>query len=224
MTSEHERQREPINASLREHAVSLQDWARGALDLGARARELHRWAEIFEEEFGLGVDVPAIGLDELPRSRLGHYRYGRNAFGLADEIALNVRHADRPLSDVLATLLHEMLHQWQAKHGAPGKRNYHNREFRLEARTYGLVVDEHGHSAVVEGPFTRLLARRGVQVADSARCAAPAEAAAEPARGKNKKYRCDCTNVRCAVELRARCLRCGAEFAPAAAAWRARAR
>lgn len=63
---------------------------------------------------------------------LGSYR-AANGFGLDDEVVLNTRHLDRPMAEVLRTLLHEMLHQWQQRLGTPGKNNYHNQEYRDKA-------------------------------------------------------------------------------------------
>ena len=73
------------------------------------------------------------------RRRYRQFRCGRNGFGLVDEIALDESHlACDPYAETPDTLLHESLHSWQKRHGRPGWRNYHNRQFRQKALSLGL--------------------------------------------------------------------------------------
>jgi hypothetical protein len=197
-----------INHALRDHELTTRDWPWAEL-----ASTLHTWTERFNVEFKLDVSIPAIQVEELPFRTLGTYRSGRNGFALKDEITINARRVQRPLSRILTTLLHELLHEWQAKHGQPGKRNYHNEEFRAKARTLGLVVDRRGHTHVVPGPFAEILQRHGVDVAPTVPAPNQLPAAAGPG-SKLKKWSCGCTNVRAAVELEAVCARCGEWFVP----------
>ena len=95
---------------------------------------LQEWAERFIVEFNLDVPHVALCVDNLPAHVGGHFRYGHNGFGLKGEIALNSRYLGLPPYEVLGTLLHELLHGWQDAHGTPGKRNYHNRQFRTKAK------------------------------------------------------------------------------------------
>lgn len=63
----------------------------------------------------------------------------------ADEIALNpALMAERPLKDVLATLVHEMVHQWQRHDGEPGRGRYHNREWAQKMKEAGLQPSDTG--------------------------------------------------------------------------------
>lgn len=132
-------------------------------------------------------------------------------FALKDEITMNARRLQRPFSRILATLLHELLHEWQEKHGRPGKRNYHNKESRAKARCLGLIVNTRGHTNIVPGPFTDILHRHGVDCDPQLLTPAPPSAVAGPG-SKLKKWSCGCTNVRAAVELEAVCARCGEWF------------
>jgi len=209
---------ESINEELRQHAVDIVSWQHTE-----QARLFHHWAERFNQVFDLGLRKPALRIEGISGQRLGTYRQGRNGFGVLDEITINARHLYRPLADHLATLLHEMIHEWQYLYGKPGRRNYHNRQFQQKARLYGLIVDERGHHLGVEpGRFTSLLTQHGVDVSD---LRAPDKEAPllskKMHRGdsKLKKWSCGCTNVRCAVQLAARCLRCGNVFQEAAPAW-----
>ena len=109
-------------------------------------------------------------------------------------------------------MLHELFHGWQQAHGTPGRRNYHNHEFRNKALTYGLVVDERGCTRYLpDSPFVRLLRAYGVEVSPLRAATPPRER--ERGESKLKKWSCGCTNVRCAVpDLRAVCLKCGQPF------------
>jgi hypothetical protein len=135
---------------------------------------------------------------------------------------MNVRHLNTPLSEQLATLLHEQIHAWQYLFGKPGRRNYHNVGFRWKAANYGLQINERGqHLGVLPGRFTQLLTTYGVDLSEL-RLLEPESTPPIRAHGssKMKKYSCPCgINVRCAVMLLAQCLRCGGRFEEAPPAW-----
>ena len=192
------------------------------LDQVARSSSRASWGDRFNQVFRLGLRTPAIRLEPISRQRLGTYRYGRNGFGIRDEITLNSKYMDRPLAEQLATLLHELLHEWQSLYGKPGRRHYHNREFQQKACLYGLLVDARGHHLGIEaGRFTILLAQHGVDASVLPFPDPDTPTARRKRRGdsKLKKWTCGCTNVRCAVELAAHCERCGNRFQEAAPAW-----
>lgn len=129
------------------------------------AEFLDRWARTFIAEFRLEIPVPPLNIEWLPARRLGHYR-PRNGFGLRGEVAINVRYLGLGRAEMLDTLLHELIHLWQDRHGRPGRNNYHNGQFRAKARELGLNVDDRGRTAGPSGgPFTDLLARHGIEVA-----------------------------------------------------------
>jgi hypothetical protein len=205
---------ETFNTLLRNHVVQADDWQHREL-----AEFLHDWVERFTSEFRLEIDSPAIRICPLRNTTLGHYHPGRNQFGLRHEVAINRRRLARPIADVLLTLFHELLHEWQAQHGKPGRGNYHNKEFRKKAAYFGISIDARGHTRGVEdGLFVRLLLKYGVDgVGLFVSRGQPVDAT--PTGSKLKKWSCGCTNVRCAVALVARCLLCGNRFEPAQAAW-----
>ena len=206
---------ERINTALREHQTTVKDWRRGEA-----VRDLHTWAERFIVEFKLETGPPALMFDRL-RSRLGHYRSGRNPFGLRDEIAIDVRHlTEHPYWQVLGTLLHECVHCWQEHNGAPAASsawNYHNREFREKARSLGLIVDRYGYTTYAAGdtPFFTILRKYQLNPPD-----APPEVPPPLSKGHSKLHLfvCPC-GVRARVGRRrfnARCLDCGGLFQPGA--------
>ncbi len=99
-----------------------------------RLRKLH--AALNARHFaGLLSPIP-IRLSGRMRSRLGEIRLDRTR-GRASWIALSRRHLLRaPGREVVETLLHEMVHQWQAETGRPVD---HGAEFRRKARELGIA-------------------------------------------------------------------------------------
>ena len=78
-----------------------------------------------------------IELSGRMRSRLGELRLERRT-GQAAAIGISRRHLKRDgWSGVRETLLHEMVHQWQAESGLPVD---HRGEFRRKAREVGIVA------------------------------------------------------------------------------------
>lgn len=204
---------EPINGALRDHAASRQDWEHRGL-----VQELHAWAKRFDDRFGLELQTPAIRVERLRVNVLGSYRNGRNGFGVQHEVTINDRWFDKPRAELLETVFHELLHLWQRLHGKPGKRNYHNAEFRKKAASYGLAVDARGCTVQVQqGPFTKLLEEHGV---DTGPLLEDDKDEQRPeGTSTQNKWSCACTNVRAAVELEMQCLRCGQRLKRAKAAW-----
>jgi len=72
---------------------------------------------------------------------------------IRENINLNRAHLDRPFWTILATLLHEMTHSWQAFYGKPSNSWFHNKEFRLKLETFGIACNEKGcHTRVGQLP------------------------------------------------------------------------
>ena len=62
-----------------------------------------------------------------------------------DEIALNPDVFERRTDEqVLSTLVHEMVHLWQAHHGKPGRRGYHNQQWADKMKGVGLQPSHTG--------------------------------------------------------------------------------
>lgn len=120
--------------------------------------------------------LPAC-LITLQRSKKSYGYFRRSRFasadgGIADEIALNPAHFNsRAMDEVLATLVHEMVHLWQHHFGAPGRGRYHNREWAAQMKAIGLQPSASGeeggaetgeamsHVIVAGGPFERAAAK-----------------------------------------------------------------
>jgi hypothetical protein len=100
----------------------------------ARLRQLHRELNYRHFEGSLG-EIPIL-LSGRMRRRLGELRLERKT-GRAIRITLNRRHVRRdPSVAVIDTLLHEMVHQWQAETGRPVD---HGGDFRRKARELGIT-------------------------------------------------------------------------------------
>lgn len=210
----------PIYPLLAAHQ-RFEDW--NWRDLLNRLQEM---AGLFIVEFKLGTSEVVLGVDPLPVTCLGQFRYGHNGFGLKGEIVINSVYIDagRPMWMTYGTLLHELVHAWQQSFGTPGKGNHHNLEFRRKARSLGLDVDRRGVTTfLAESPFLDLLGRVGVDVTETWDIDqggfGPLDGSERRQQrrpsGKSKlnKWSCGCTNVRVAIaDFRAMCLKCGELF------------
>jgi hypothetical protein len=206
---------ESINVALRQHQETLCEW-----EPSQQAAELYHWAERMIFAFKLEIPLPCLAVDRLKRA-LGHFRGERNGFGLRDEIAIDSLHLkEDPTWQVLVTLLHKLLHARQQRHGRPGKRNYHNIQYRGQARSLGLVVDELGVTSCTPGrtAFRQLLAVYGISVPECTETESPVSISPHsplvPAKPKLKLWEC-----RCGVKVRvgrssfhAQCLDCNGLF------------
>ena len=203
---------EAINVALRVHQETTGDW-----NFREAAESMHLWADRMILQFNLQVSTPALTIEQLRRA-YGHYRLGRNGFGINDEIAINVSHLQgSPYWRVLGTLLHELLHEWQEHRGKTRSRstfNYHNKEYRDKAASLGLMVSSRGVTSYVFGdtPFMQLLQLYGVDT-----CLVPKDKDPLPLvlpKSKLHLYMCPC-KVRVRVgrsRFNARCLDCGGLF------------
>lgn len=213
---------EKINYELRHHQQSIKDWDHQTL-----AKDIHIWTKRFCLEFKLQCPPPAISLEDLQHNCHGHFRIGRNGFGILNEIAINISYilGDMLDYDNLGTLLHELIHAEQQALGTDGRasrnRNYHNAAFIERAKGFGLIVDHKGHQQYVPPPtrFSNLLAQYGIQLPESVGDG-PLKNKSRGVTSGNSKLKpwiCDCKprpiHVQVAVQdFRARCLKCGELF------------
>jgi hypothetical protein len=101
------------------------------------AAELARWHWRYNERhFGGRLRPATIRVSRRMRSRLGHYT-AATAGGEAAEIAISLVHLRKHgWDEVLHTLLHEMVHQWQDE---AGHTIDHGATFRAKAREVGIA-------------------------------------------------------------------------------------
>ena len=105
----------------------------GDAPLIARLTALH--AELNRRHFGGRLSPIPLRLSTRMRRRLGEVSVDIRT-GNPLEIALNRRHVlQHPWSEVEHTMLHEMIHQWQAENGLPVD---HRAGFRRKAEEVGV--------------------------------------------------------------------------------------
>ena len=98
-----------------------------------------------------GGELRTVLITLQRKARMRGY-YWREKFGgrldperRVDEIALNpATFEERSDTDILSTLVHEMVHLWQCPFGAPSGGNYHNRQWSEKMESLGLMPSETG--------------------------------------------------------------------------------
>ena len=122
--------------------------------------------------------LPACLITVRPhRGAYGYFsseRFGsRDGEEIHDEIALNIRHFQKlsPI-EIMATLVHEMVHLEQYHWGKPSRGGYHNKEWGQLMERVGLIPSDTGspggkrtgqrmhHYVLDDGPFARAVAAR----------------------------------------------------------------
>jgi hypothetical protein len=104
-------------------------------DASAVAKLVARHAEYNATRFGGALREIPIDLSRRMRSRLGYYRLATATTPAI--IMISRRHVRRHgWDEAFQTLLHEMVHQWQAETHQPVD---HGRQFRAKARAVGAV-------------------------------------------------------------------------------------
>jgi len=105
-------------------------------DLATLQRLTTLHAALNAEHFGGRLSGIAIRISGRMRTRLGELVVDLRT-GAASEIAISRRHVLRHAwEEVAHTLLHEMVHQWQAESGLPVD---HGRTFRRKAADVGIL-------------------------------------------------------------------------------------
>ena len=200
-----------LNRVIGKHARLADDWQYA--DLHA---DIVIWEGRFNKEFFAGaLPCAAISLDPDDIRTLGTYLLSRDGLALNYRININTKHlVDRDEGDVLRTLCHEQIHQWEHVAGRSRGGRYHTKAFRDKAAEIGIPVDRNGISLgpTPGGPFLRLLDRYGVHLR------LPASPVSLPAQAQPRStispWTCSCTKVWVArrTELEALCGKCGERF------------
>ena len=213
---------EHVNVAVKKNELMAFDW-----ELHKLAVELYWWVDAFNVWFfqDQPAPIPVLTFENARISNLGHYRIGRNDFGAREQINLNRKYLHRPLWDILATLLHEMVHSWEYTYLPSEQRTknwYHTKGFREKLASFGIETNEKGQHTGIGGEFVYLLKRHGVELDKLPDYGEPTDGGGiriDPGkqkgkgRSKLKKWTCGCTNVRVAVtDFKALCLKCGNEF------------
>ena len=117
-----------------------------------------------EEFFENALSRPTITIQSTPKA-YGHFTLNSNTWvsknGSFHEINIGAGTLARPIEEVSATMLHEMVHYYNFENGIQDCSRggtYHNRRFRDAAVTHGLNVSHHEkYGWAVTSPGDRLL-------------------------------------------------------------------
>ena len=118
-------------------------------------------AEFFEST----LSRPTITIQSTPKA-FGHFSLREDTWisknGQTHEINIGAGTLARPIEEVAATLLHEMVHYHNYINGIQDCSRggtYHNRKFRDSAEQHGLIVQHHDkYGWTITRPSDRLLA------------------------------------------------------------------
>ena len=193
-------------------------------------------AEFFES----ALSRPTITIQSTPRA-YGHFSLREDTWisklGKTHEINIGAGTLARPIEEVAATLLHEMVHYYNFVNGIQDcSRNgtYHNRKFKKAAEARGLIVqhsEKYGWSHtspsdellefVLDNDLTDILINRnefsGFQITGTGTHSGTPTGTTVPKRSSSRKYICPCCgmSVRATKEVNIACLDCGVKMVPA---------
>ncbi len=194
-------------------------------------------AEFFEN----ALSRPTITIQSTPKA-YGHFSLRSDTWiskiGATHEINIGAGTLARPIEEVAATLLHEMVHYWNFVGGIQDCSRggtYHNRRFKDAAEAHGLTVqhsDKYGwsHTApsdalldfVLENELTDILINRneygGFQITGTGTHSGTPSGTVTPKKSSSRKYLCPCCgmSIRATKEVNIGCLDCGMKMVPAA--------
>ena len=102
-----------------------------------------------EEFFESELSRPTITIQSTPKA-YGHFSLRDDTWvskiGSSHEINIGAGTLARPIEEVAATLLHEMVHYYNYEHGMQDCSRggtYHNRRFKEAAEARGLIITHH---------------------------------------------------------------------------------
>ena len=173
-------------------------------------------AEFFESE----LSRPTITIQSTPKA-YGHFSLREDTWvsklGGTHEINIGAGTLSRPIEEVAATLLHEMVHYHNYLHGVQDcsrGNTYHNRKFKDAAEERGLIVthsDKYGWSHtspsdrllefIMDNDLTDILINRNEFgsfriTGTGTHSGTPTMGGEAPRRSSSRKYVCPCCGMR----------------------------
>lgn len=191
-------------------------------------------AEFFEN----ALSRPTITIQSTPRA-YGHFTLNDDTWvstiGGSHEINIGAGTLARPIEEVCATLLHEMVHYYNYIMGIQDcsrGNTYHNRKFKQAAEQRGLIVthsDTHGWSHtspseillnfVIDNGLTDILLNRndgaGFYIGKTGTHSGSVEIGVKPTKtSSTRKYICPCCgmSVRATRTVRIACIDCNEQM------------
>ena len=194
-------------------------------------------AEFFEN----ALSRPTITIQSTPKA-FGHFSLREDTWiskvGGTHEINIGAGTLARPIEEVAATLLHEMVHYYNYEQGIQDcsrGNTYHNRKFRDAAEAHGLTVehnDKYGWSQtepsdalldfVLENDLTDILINRneynGFHIIGTGTHSGTPTGNTTPKKSSSRKSICPCCgmSIRATKEVNIGCLDCNSKMIPAA--------
>ena len=189
-----------------------------------------------EEFFENALSRPTITIQSTPKA-YGHFSLREDTWisklGATHEINIGAGTLARPIEEVAATLLHEMVHYFNYENGVQDcsrGNTYHNKKFKAAAEERGLIVehsDKYGWSHtspndallnfVLQHDLTDILINRneftGVQITGTGTHNGTG-AIVPPKPSSTRKYLCPCcgNSVRATKSVRVACLDCSQQM------------
>ncbi len=190
-------------------------------------------AEFFESE----LSRPTITIQSTPKA-YGHFSLREDTWvstlGGTHEINIGAGTLSRPIEEVAATLLHEMVHYWNYIHGIQDcsrGNTYHNRKFKAAAEAHGLIVDHNDKygwtitkpsdellEVILKYDLTDILLNRnefsGFQITGTGTHSGTDFGTMAPRKSSTRKYVCPCCGmiVRATRNVNVACLDCGEQL------------
>ena len=190
-------------------------------------------AAFFESE----LSRPTITIQSTPKA-YGHFSLRDDTWisknGGTHEINIGAGTLSRPIEEVCATLLHEMVHYYNHVSGVKDcsrGNTYHNRRFKEAAEAHGLLVshdDRYGWTVtepseslldfVIENDLTDILINRnecgGFQIGGTGTHSGTPAGTTAPKKSSSRKYVCPCCgmSIRATKAVRIMCMDCGEQL------------
>ena len=185
-----------------------------------------------EEYFESSLSRPTITIQSTPKA-YGHFSLREDTWisklGATHEINIGAGTLARPIEEVVATLLHEMVHYFNYENGIQDcsrGNTYHNKRFKDAAESRGLLVEHSekygwSHTSpsdallefVLRNDLTDILINRnefvGFQISGTG-AHNGAGVTTPPRPSSSRKYVCPCCgqSVRATKAVRIACLNC----------------
>ena len=190
------------------------------------------------EFFGSALSRPTITIQSTPKA-YGHFSLREDTWvskiGGTHEINIGAGTLARPIEEVAATLLHEMVHYYNHVNGIQDcsrGNTYHNRKFKDAAEERGLIVthsDKYGWSHtspsdrllefIMDNDLTDILLNRNEFgsfriTGTGTHSGTPTVAGLPPRTSSSRKYMCPCCgmSVRATKVVNVACLDCNEQL------------
>ena len=189
------------------------------------------------EFFECALSRPTITIQSTPKA-YGHFSLSENTWisklGGTHEINIGAGTLARPIEEVCATMLHEMIHFYNHVNGIQDcsrGNTYHNRKFKQAAESRGLIVEHSekygfAHTSpteelldfVIKNQLTDILINRneatGFYTGKTGTHSGGVDTGRPPRTSSTRKYVCPCCgmSVRATKEVRIACIDCNEQM------------